>query len=478
MGGLNSAVVIQAGAGRQLRAALRAICPADDSLAVSGASGFCRETGATQTLTFDEAGLLAVPFDAALVAAALRARADTDSGAGGRAPVFVVDMRWGLETPAGAANFDVWGGLCSDLAEAGLRIVSVYDWELLIGAQMLTALRAHRHFVTQAGLRDNPFWLPNSYLASASLREQVSFLLGRVVPEWEGMVLAPGADGQAALGAAPGWLPASDLGPMAGLGTRWKIRCFGRLRVYTSASRQVDWQIPGGSPRKTKTLFAYLLTRGENGAATDRIAELLWPEEGDEAVKRARLHHTVAMLRKVLGAKSHVERLGDYYHLRLPPGTWVDIETFEQFCRRAKALERAGRHEAAFAMLLAADRLYTGDLFEDLPPEYLDGDGEDWCLAQRAWLRDMALKVRRDMAASLRRRGKLRDAIKHCRRALEMDPACEIAHEEAMRIFHAQGRHEAVVRQYRQYVDALRAIGGDAAYPPLQPVFQGLVSGH
>jgi DNA-binding SARP family transcriptional activator len=204
----------------------------------------------------------------------------------------------------------------------------------------------------------------------------------------------------------------------------------------------------------------------------------LWPEEGDEAVKRARLHHTVAMLRKVLGAKSHVERLGDYYHLRLPPGTWVDIETFEQFCRRAKALERAGRHEAAFAMLLAADRLYTGDLFEDLPPEYLDGDGEDWCLAQRAWLRDMALKVRRDMAASLRRRGKLRDAIKHCRRALEMDPACEIAHEEAMRIFHAQGRHEAVVRQYRQYVDALRAIGGDAAYPPLQPVFQGLVSGH
>jgi DNA-binding SARP family transcriptional activator len=264
---------------------------------------------------------------------------------------------------------------------------------------------------------------------------------------------------------------------MEGLGQRWKIRCFGRLRVYTSAAEQIDWAPSGGSPRKTKALFAYLLQRGESGAAADRIAELLWPEEPDEAVKRSRLHHAVAMLRKGLGGKQFVVRRGAYYSLQPPPGSWVDIKTFEQFCRRAKALEKDGRHEAALAMLQAADRLYTGDLFEDILPEYVENDTEDWCLPQRTWLKDMALKVQRDMASILRREGRLRDALTHCRRALEMEPACEIAHEEAMRIFHAQNRREAMARQYRQYLDALRAVGADTRHPPLKPVFEALSSG-
>lgn len=443
-------------------------------VAITDSSHFFGLVNAGQSATFAAAGLNATPFDSSAIAEALHRRGKT----AGEGSVLAVDMGWGIETAAASANFDIWGALCGDLAEQGLRIVSIYDWQMLTGDQILAALRGHPHFLAASGLQDNPFWLPNAYLATASLREQVSFLLGRVVPDWTAMVLTPGSGGQAATGTDPGWLPVADLTPMRGLGQRWKIRCFGRLRVYTSASQQIDWQISGGSPRKIKALFAYLLTRGEGGAPADRLAELLWPTGSDEEAKRARLHQTVAMLRKVLGGKAFVERRGDWYHLRPPPGSWIDIHTFEQFCRRAKALEREGRFDAAYAMLQAAERLYTGDLFEDLLPEYVESEVEDWCLPQRSWLRDMALKVHRDMAVMLRRRGKLRDAIKQCQCALDMDPACEIAHEEAMRIFHAQGRREAIARQYRQYTDALVALGSDTTHPPLQSIFQGLISGH
>ena len=61
------------------------------------------------------------------------------------------------------------------------------------------------------------------------------------------------------------------------------------------------WRVPGGAPNKTRTLFAYLLQAGEKGAHSERIGELLWPEGGSEQTKRARLHHTVTMLRKALG---------------------------------------------------------------------------------------------------------------------------------------------------------------------------------
>jgi DNA-binding SARP family transcriptional activator len=472
MAGLNAAVIATAGSSLLPHAALGLLLEGHPIVAITDSAHFAALTGAARSAGFGAAGLDATPFDPRAIARALHGLA----GAAGPDAVLAIDMGWGIETAAALANFEIWGALCSDLAAEGLRIVSVYEWQMLTGDQILAALRGHQHFLALGGLRENPFWLPNAYLSGASLREQVSVLLARAVPDWAGMVQAPGAGGQAAMGTDPGWLPVAGLGPTQGLGQRWKIRCFGRLRIYTSASQQIDWQIAGGSPRKIKALFAYLLTRGETGAPAERLAELLWPEGADETAARARLHQSVTMLRKVLGGKGFVERRGDWYHLRPPPGSWIDIHAFEQFCRRAKALERDSQFDAAYVMLQAAERLYTGELFEDLQPTYVESEVEDWCLPQRAWLRDMALKVHRDMAVMLRRRGKLRDAITQCQRALDMDPACEIAHEEAMHIFHAQGRREAIARQYRQYTDALAALGSDTTHPPLQRVFQSLIS--
>ena len=67
---------------------------------------------------------------------------------------------------------------------------------------------------------------------------------------------------------------------------RWKIRCFGRLRIYRNDGSQVNWEIAGGATRKTKTLFAYLLQKGGHGAGTDgrRVVGRTRPKPGRELV--------------------------------------------------------------------------------------------------------------------------------------------------------------------------------------------------
>lgn len=433
--------------------ALRQIASVTSALIVTDDPSFLSDYSDQTRLDFTQAALNDIPIKMTEVSDRIQAAVEATPSI----CVVIVDMRWGAGTISATANFERWGGFCDRISEeAQVSIVSVYARTLMIEDQMLAAVRGHSHFLAPSGLYDNPFWLPPAYQTGATISQQIGFVLGRLVPDYEETLVQD--DGEAS-GANPQWITVPRrLRPRMGKDEIWKIRCFGRLRVYLSDGSQIKWDIPGSAPRKTKTLFAYLLQRGEKGAPTDLLAELLWSEEPDENKKRKRLHHAITMLRKTLGGADFVRRNGHYYTLVPPEGTWIDIATFEQLCNRAKVLAKAEKFEDAVTFLDAADRLYSGELFEDLPAAYFENEMENWVLPKREWFRDMALKVLRDRAAILRQRGRFRDALVSCQKALEMDAVCEIAHAEAMRIFHAQNRADAIARQYRQYLNAMEAM--------------------
>ena len=71
----------------------------------------------------------------------------------------------------------------------------------------------------------------------------------------------------------------------------------------------------------------------------------------------------------------------------------------------------------------------------------------------------MALKVQYDFAKLLMRTQHTREALEHCMKALAIDPTSEGADAEAMKIFVAQGRVDAMHRQFRAYRQALASIG-------------------
>jgi two-component SAPR family response regulator len=379
--------------------------------------------------------------------------------------ILAVDMSWGLATNSAMANFEKWMVVAEDMVErTGLTVASLYNRRLLIDEQLFVALRGHPAVLTASGIVINPHALPAALLTRGTLREQIDHWLGAISPELD---RTPNpAPFHAAEGADPMWLlrraAEEPIAAHVDRRERWKIRCFGRLRIYRNDGSQVIWDAPGGATRKSKTLFAYLLQRGGDGAATDELADLLWPESDSIEAARNRLYHTVRCLRQALGSTSnarrapqHVLRDGSRYVLTPPPGSWIDISTFEQLCRQSQLHINAGAPDEALSCLQAADRLYTGDLFEDIPAEYADNTERDWCWSKRYWLRDMFFKVQRDAARIYREHADYSAALAHCNKALAIDPLCEIAHEEAMRVFFAQGRREAIDRQYKLYLDSL-----------------------
>jgi DNA-binding SARP family transcriptional activator len=372
----------------------------------------------------------------------------------------IVDMGWAVANLQGAASLETWGAVAERLARAAEKpVISIYNQDLTIEEQMQAALRAHQQFLAPSGLHQNPYWLPADLLDGALLDDQLSYMLGRVVPDYVSLRARRRTGQMYARGATPSWLakPRGLLGAEPGP-PRWHIHCLGRLRIFIG-NAEVDWRIQGGAPKKTRTLFAYLLQSGEKGAHADRIGELLWPQGGSEDTKRTRLHHTVAMLRKTLGDPAAVVRNGEYYRINPPPGSWIDIDTFEQLCRRCLSLFKRGEDDAALRIYAAAEQIYAGDLFEDLPLEYVQPEQDDWCMPRRIWLREMALKVQYDYAKLLMRSQRTREALEHCMKALAIDPTSEGANAEAMKIFVAQGRVDAMHRQFRQYQQALATIG-------------------
>jgi DNA-binding SARP family transcriptional activator len=391
----------------------------------------------------------------------------------------IVDMGWALNVVWGAAMVERWGGIAHEVAQMhGIAVVSLYDREILVEDQLAAAFRVHRTFVSPSGLYDNPHWLPQNLVANAAVEEQLGFLLGRVVPEFADSSFHRTPLPDAARGTTPSWVRQSRHSvAIEAANARWHIHCLGQLRVFVSGSTPVDWAIHGSSPKKSRTLFAYLLNRSENGVHADQLSEFLWPDGATGESKRARLRHAIAMLRKTLGAHDAVLRSGEYYRLNVPQGSWIDIRAFEQLCRRGLGLFRHKEYGAAIRVYEAAERLYSGDLFEDLPLEYLQSDFDDWCMPKRIWLRDMAVKLQFDMSKVLRHQSRLREALEHSQKALRIDPVNDNANIEIMRVLAEQGRHDAIVRQYQQYIKALDDFDDGGPSQEVRQVYRELTPG-
>ena len=465
----------------------------DQSLARKTRSGAKRlrsqKMGATTTfrLGFDEAGFLETPlsFKTTLLRVAAWAKA-TAPDREKRTKVLLTDMSWVLATNSATANFETWMEIAERLAEdLGFPVVSLYNRRLMIDEQMLTALRGHPRILTSRGVHQNPHWLPARLLTRGTLRQQVDHWLNALSDEF-----APpsaGSEIHAAEGADPMWLlrKTTEEPAIAGFEARdrWKIRCLGRLRIYRNDGSQIVWDAPGGATRKTKTLFAYLLQKGGEGATADELADLLWPDAESTEAACNRLYHTVRYLRSALGhgagtrRAAYLIRDSSRYVLVPPDKSWLDISTFEQLCRQSTLHMKAGAFDEAMICLQAANRLYTGDLFADIPAEYTDDNERDWCWSKRYWLREMFFKVQQNAAGIYRQRQDYSAALAHCQKALAIDPLCEIAHEEAMRVFAAQGRTEAIDRQFKLYVSSVSHFDDRPKSAGLKATYEALKAG-
>ena len=443
-------------------------------------------------------GMSETPFSISRVIGKIREQSEAAVAEGFAGLLLLIDMSWLLRTPSGIAQHGEFEAALQELVLGNLplRAVCLYHLTMFPEWMVLDAMRTHPKVRTSDGEFENPhFLLPRTFLSGnaaeklgawlRSLRPLSSAVTSRsqpIRPKATRTVAAAMASKASPRLAAVNKTNAARAEP-DDLGHRWKIRCLGNLRVYRRDSTPVQWNVANGATTKTKTLFAYLLHRGAKGASAEEIADLLWPEADSLSKSLNRLYHTIHCLRMALSPDLKCSRTSQYvigrdhhYHLSLPEGTWVDVPIFEQFCRRAEKLLKADQLEEAIACYVSAERLYAGRLLSDIPVEYAENADRDWCWSRRYWLEEIYVKMLTQMSFVYRRLENLERATVYAERAIELEPCFEPAHQELMQIFHQLERRDAIERQYRLCMGALKRHEDRAPSANTRVLFQRLVS--
>jgi two-component SAPR family response regulator len=407
--------------------------------------------------------------------------------------LLLLDMSWLLRVPSGIAQHGEFEAALQELTlrDLRLRTMCLYHLPKFPEEMALDAMRTHPRVRTRAGEFENPHFLPPQAFLSGDAVAKLQSWLNTLRP-----VTAPKRAARASQPRRIHPVPIPRKKPIAspanpndkaesvhaGSG-QWKIRCFGNLRIYRQDGSPVRWGAANGATTKTKALFAYLLHRGARGAGAEDLADFLWPQAEGMNQSLNRLYHTVHCLRIALNPNLKHSRASPYvlghdhhYRLALPEGTWVDVPIFEQFCRRGEKLMKAGQLANALACYVSAETLYSGSLLSDIPPEYAENTERDWCWSRRYWLDEIYVKMLTQMSSIYRQVENPDRAIAYAEKALKLEPCFEQAHQELMHSFHRAGRRDAIERQYRLCVSALRRQEGRAPSANTRILFQTLVS--
>jgi DNA-binding SARP family transcriptional activator/type II secretory pathway predicted ATPase ExeA len=198
---------------------------------------------------------------------------------------------------------------------------------------------------------------------------------------------------------------------------------------------------PLSLPRKTQALLCYLALANRPVTRTE-LATLLWGDTGREQAQQS-LRQTLSGLRQALD-KAADTLVTDARTVSLEPSTLeVDTAAFEALLKKGDS-----------ASLAQATSRYRGELLAGLD---LDETAfEEWLLAQRERLRELAMNGLTKLLAEQTDARALEDAVLTATRLLGLDPLHEPAHRALMRLYITQGRRPAALRQYQTCVSALR----------------------
>jgi len=191
--------------------------------------------------------------------------------------------------------------------------------------------------------------------------------------------------------------------------------------------------------RKFQALLAYLALPTGRAHPRDKLAALLWGDLGQKQA-RANLRQGLAALRRALPDTGALRLAGETVALDAVAVT-VDARRFEEGV--------AGPPEGLAASLA----LYQGDLLAGLTLQ--EEPFEEWLLAERERLRELALEAAARLLTHQRRLGHTDAAVRTAVRLLALDPLQEPVHRTLMRLYVETGRRGMALRQYQLCVSVL-----------------------
>ncbi|MDI9550074.1 MAG: BTAD domain-containing putative transcriptional regulator [Chloroflexota bacterium] len=232
---------------------------------------------------------------------------------------------------------------------------------------------------------------------------------------------------------------------------------------------------------KVRALLAYLAVENDRAHRRDALATLLWPDGSDEAA-RANLRQSLCRLRDALRENEQATPLllATTETIQLNPAGdyWVDVLEFNRLlaachAHRHRSLEGcsscAGR--LAQAAALVGGEFLAGLSLKDSP------GFADWSLVRQEAMHRAAMEALQHLAAHYQQAGNATDAEFYLQRQAAMEPWCEPAHQQLMRLYAASGRRSLAAVQYVQCRRALMEQLGIAPERATTALFEAIRSG-
>jgi len=234
-----------------------------------------------------------------------------------------------------------------------------------------------------------------------------------------------------------------------------RILALGKLEIWQGA-RLIEKRTL--SQRRAGELLGLLLVSPGHSLSRDQAVEALWPDL-EPAAAQMRFHHATSTLRRALEPdlpdkfpSRYLDIETGQITLRLPPGSSVDSESFEQCVRQ--------KHWAP------AITLYRGDL---LP----DALYADWAVAPRESLIQLYLRALLALAQD-QLTTHPQEALESCRHVLAREPWQEQAVLLGMRACLALNDRAGALRLYRKLASALENDLGAQPQEELESLYHSL----
>ena len=242
-------------------------------------------------------------------------------------------------------------------------------------------------------------------------------------------------------------------------GPSLRVRTLGRI-VVESAEGPLD-----GSwlDQRTGHLLKYLLTERNRFVHADEIGESLWPN-ADFAIAGSVRYYIHALRRKIEPRRGNrepssfiVSRSGSYrLNLELIK---VDADEFEALVSTGLGAAESDP-QAAASSLEQGLALYGGDFLADAPYE-------EWAMAERHRLHDLACTALRKLSKLQLDQGDVPKAFQALERLAKMAPYDESVHRQLMELDIAEGRRSDAMRRYNILRSRIRrTFGHDLDFTP------------
>jgi len=194
--------------------------------------------------------------------------------------------------------------------------------------------------------------------------------------------------------------------------------------------------------RKTKALLAFLALPPGRSHPRAKLASLLWGDLPEPQARRS-LRQSLFTLRKAMSVEPSALLIDGETVALNPHSVDVDVAEFER--RVADGTPTALDRAAA---------LYRGELLEGLALR--EAPFEEWLLAERERLRELALEALAKLLRHQRTAGTPETALQTALRLLALDPLQEPAHRAVMSLYIELGRRASALRQYQICIGVLQ----------------------